>query len=91
MKKPHAWLPVALSLGILAMLAITFITSGLVREADEGVEAHIFQLWLVVEIILIGSLAIKWLPRVPRQAFLILAVQVIAVLLPCVVVFYFNL
>jgi hypothetical protein len=90
-KKPSAWVPLLLPALILLMLVITFETSGLMRQADEGTEAHLFQTWLVVEAVLIGYFAIKWLPRMPKEALLILLLQIIASLAACFPVFYFNL
>jgi hypothetical protein len=91
LKKPSAWIPIVLSLAILAMLLVTLVTSGLVRHEDEGVGAHIFQIWLVVEAVLIAFFGSRWLPRMPQQALMVLAVQIIAALAACFPVFYFNL
>ena len=89
-KKPSAWLPMLLSLGMLALIACVWATAGLAREPDEGTPAHIFQLWLALEAILIAFFAIKWLPRSPKPALLILAVQLIAVLAACAPVRYLQ-
>jgi hypothetical protein len=91
LKNPSAWIPIALSLGVLAMLLITLATAGLVRQQDEGVEAHLFQVWLVVELLLIGRFGVTWLPNVPKQALMVLTLQMIAALAACFPVFYFNL
>jgi hypothetical protein len=90
-KKPSAWVPMLLSLGMLVFIASVWATLGLAREPDEGTPAHVFQLWLVLEAILIAFFAIKWLPRSPKPALLILAVQLIAVLGACAPVRYFQL
>lgn len=91
LKKPSAWIPIVLPLGILAMLFITLITSGFVRQEDEGAEAHIFQVWLFLEVILIAFFGIRWFPRMPKQALPLFAVQIILTLVACFPVFYFNL
>ena len=91
-KKPSAWVPIALSLGILAMILITLVLSWPpVRQADEGIEAHLFQIWLVLEFLMVAFFALKWLPRAPRQALLILAIQIALVLAACFPVAYFKL
>ncbi len=90
-KRPSAWIPIMLPIGILLMLLITLATTGLVRQEDEGVQAHLFQLWLVVEVVMIAFFALKWVPRAPKQALLILLAQIIASLAACFPVFYFNL
>jgi uncharacterized membrane protein len=47
-KRPIAWVPIAMSLAILVMVLTTLRVAGVARQADEGTAAHIFQLWLVV-------------------------------------------
>ena len=91
MQKPSAWFAVALSF-VMFMIMLSFIfIFGIVEEADEGVGAHLFQIWLVVEACMIAFFLIKWLPQKPKQAFLILAIQMIAVIAVCTPVFYFKL
>ncbi len=48
---------------------------GLVRQADEGTEAHLFQLLMPVQALAIAWFAAAWLPRAPRRAGALLAVQ----------------
>ena len=91
LKKPSAWIPILIPLIFFAYLVIYISIFGIVREEDEGVGAHLFQSWLVLEPLLVGFFAVKWLPRAPKQALLILALQIIAALLPISVVFYFKL
>ena len=93
MKKPSAWIPVALSAFALITMLIYLATLDTppVREADEGIGAHLFQIWLVLEALMITFFATKWLPRAPKDALIILAVQIIAVLGACSPVFYFGL
>ena len=91
LKKPSAWVPVALSFSILAMILIHIALFGVVREADEGTAAHLFQIWLVLEVLMVAFFAISWLPRAPKHALFILAIQIIAALEACAPVFYFKL
>ena len=95
-RKPSAWVPVVLSLGIIAMLAsfllnAYFSEQGIIRENDEGTPAHLFQIWLVLEALLIPTFAVRWLPSLPRQATKIIALQIFLVFLGCFPVFYFQL
>ena len=91
-KKPSAWLPIVLSLLVLGTMLISIIIYGPpVREPDEGTGAHLFQIWLVLEVLMVGFFAINWLPRSPKPALLILAIQILAVLVACAPVRYFNL
>lgn len=90
-KKPSAWIPIIIPLSFFMYLVIFISIFGIVRGEDEGTGAHLFQLWLALEPFMVGYFAIKWLPRNPKQALKILALQVVAALLPVSVVFYFKL
>ena len=91
-KKPSAWVPVALSLGVLASMIICIaMFAPPARQPDEGTGAHLFQIWLVLEFFMIAFFALKWLPQKPKQALVILAIQIIAALVACAPVFYFKL
>lgn len=90
-KKPSAWIPIAIPLIFFAYLVIFISIFGVVREEDEGVGAHLFQLWLVLEPFLIGFFAFRWLPQAPRIVIKIMALQIFAALLVCAPVFYFKL
>ena len=79
-KHPSAWLPLAMSLGALALVLGHAAMFGIVHEADEGTPAHIFQLLMIGQVPLVAYFALKWLPRVPGQALLVLALQAGAVL-----------
>jgi hypothetical protein len=91
MKKPSAFLPVAMSLIVLAVMLVHGATTGFVREADEGTAAHIFQILMPAQIPIIAFFAIKWLPQNPKQALMVLALQAIAGLAVLAPVYYFNL
>ncbi len=92
LKRPSAWIPIALALAVLASMLVTLALSGPpVPQADEGVGAHLFQIWLVFEVFSIVFFALKWLPQHPKQAFFILAIQIIAVVAACVPVFMLRL
>jgi hypothetical protein len=90
-KKPSAFLPVAMSITVLAMLCYVFIRFGVVREADEGTAAHIFQILMAGQVPIVAFFAIKWLPRFPRPALEVLALQACAGLAALAPVFYFKL
>jgi hypothetical protein len=90
-KKPSAFLPVAMSLAALTLVISHVAMYGAVREADEGAAAHIFQLLMIAQLPIVGFFAIKWLGRFPRQALEILALQAGAMLAAWAPVFFFNL
>ena len=91
MKQPSAFLPVARSLAALATVLGHVAMFGAAREADEGTAAHIFQLLMIAQVPIIAFFAIKWLPRTPREALQILALQAGAVLAALAPVFFLNL
>src|SRR3989344_5195242 len=94
LKRPSAWVPIALSLAMLAFILILLGVYGVPTpdpNADEGTAARLFQLWLVLEIFLVAFFAIKWLPRAPGPAFLVLVVQIAAALAACAPVFLLHL
>src|SRR6266700_1656772 len=72
----------------LATVLIHIALFGLVREADEGTAAHIFQLLMIAQVPIVAFFAIKWLPRTPRQALPSLALQAAAALAALAPVFF---
>ena len=91
MKHPTAFLPVAMSFAALATVLVHVAMFGAVREADEGTAAHIFQLLMVAEAPIVAFFAIRWLPRAPRQALLVLGLQAGAALAALAPVFFLDL
>ncbi len=91
-KQPSAWIPIALSLPVLVAMLIVITLSGAPEpQADEGTAAHLFQIWLLLEVFMVAFFAIKWLPQSPLRALLILTIQIIAVLAACAPVFILHL
>ena len=90
-KRPSAFLPIVMSLAALAIVLGNIALYGIVRQADEGSAAHLFQLLIAGQIPIVAFFAVKWLPRAPRQALEVLALQAGAALLPMSVVFFLKL
>jgi GrpB-like predicted nucleotidyltransferase (UPF0157 family) len=93
-KNHLAWVPIVLSLAMIVYIYSLLALNGIPQpdpNADEGVAAHLFQLWLVVEFLMIVFFAFKWLPRTPKSALIILAIQIFLVLVGCFPIFYFKL
>ncbi len=80
-----------MSLAALATVLGHIAIFGAAREADEGSATHIFQLLMATQVPLVAFFAIKWLPQTPRQALLILALQVGAALAALAPVFFLHL
>ncbi|MDQ6802952.1 MAG: hypothetical protein M3041_19275 [Acidobacteriota bacterium] len=90
LKQPSAVFPLAMSLAALATVLIHAARFGIVHEADEGAAAHIFQILMLLQVPIVAFFAIKWLPREPREALLILALQGGAVLAAFAAVFFLT-
>jgi len=91
LKQPSAFLPVAMSLAALATVVVHVAMFGTAREADEGTAAHIWQLLMAGQVPIVAYFAINWLPRTPRLALPILALQAAAALAALAPVFLLNL
>ena len=98
MKRPSAFLPLAMSLAALSMVlgsmardCVVHAACVVVREADEGAIAHLWQILMAGQMPILAFFAIKWLPRAPKQTLYVLALQAGAVLASMAPVFYFNL
>lgn len=91
-RRPSAFIPIAMSLTALALVVGPIPIYGVpVREADEGTIAHLWQILMAGQVPVLAFFAIKWLRRAPRQALGVLALQAGAVLASMAPVFYFNL
>jgi len=91
MKQPSALIPLAMSFAALCTVLGHIAIFGAARGADEGTAAHIFQMLMIAQVPIVAFFAIKWLPRTPRPALLVLALQAGAALAALAPVFYFNL
>jgi len=75
LRMPSGFLPVAMSLGALALLLGRVAMFGAVPETDEGTAAHIFHLLLAAQVPIAAFFAIRWIPRYPGPAVRVLALQ----------------
>lgn len=91
LKTPSAFLPLAMSFAALATVLVHVAMFGIAREADEGTAAHIWQILMAAQIPIVAFFAVRWLPRTPRQALLVLALQGGAALAALAPVFFLNL
>ena len=91
MKKTSAWLPIAMSLTALAVVLVHVARFGVVREADEGTAAHLWQFLMAAQVPVLAFFAVKWLPRSPRPALQVLALQAGAALAALAPVYWLGL
>jgi hypothetical protein len=90
-KRPSAFLPLAMSLTALTLVLVHVAVFGAAREADEGATAHLWQLLMLGQMPVLAFFAVKWLPRAPRQTMYVLALQTVAVLASLAPVFFLKL
>jgi hypothetical protein len=96
LRRPSAFLPLAMSLGaltiVLISLAIGLAQGGKVtRDPDEGSIAHIWQLLMTVQMPIILFFAVKWLRRAPGQTLRVLGLQACAWLASCAPIYFLHL
>ena len=75
---PSAFLPIAMSLLAVAVVLAHIAIFGTARQPDEGTAAHLWQLLMAGQLPIILFFAIRWLPRAPRCALSVLAMQAAA-------------
>jgi hypothetical protein len=91
MKRPSAFLPVAMSFLALVTVLGHVAIFGVAREADEGTAAHVFQLLMTIQLPIMMFFTIKWLRQNPRQTLFVLALQLAAAVAALTPVFVLNL
>jgi hypothetical protein len=78
LKQPSALIPLAMSVAALSLVLGHIALYGTARQPDEGAAAHLWQLLMAGQIPVIAFFAVKWLPRTPTPAMLVLGLQVVA-------------
>jgi hypothetical protein len=91
LKKPSAWVPIAMSLAALTVVLGYLAIYGVARPGDEGATAHTWQLLMAGQLPIIGYFALRWLPQAPRKAVPILLLQTVAAVAALAPVYLFRL
>lgn len=81
MRHPTGYLPIAMSVGALSMIVWFVAVHGVVRQPDEGAQAHLWRLLVAGQLPLMAYFAFRWLPNARRPALVVLALQGAAVML----------
>ncbi len=89
-RQPSALAPIAMSLAGLVLVVAHAAVYGIVHEADEGAAAHIFWLLMGLQLPVAAYFAIRWLPKEPRAALQILALQAGAWLAAWIAVYFLT-
>lgn len=90
LKRPAAWIPLAMSLAALSLVLIHAAIFGVVHEADEGTAAHIFQILMAAQLPIVAYFMLKWLPSQPRESLLVIILQACAWLAAIASVFWLT-
>jgi hypothetical protein len=80
LKRPSAFLPLAMSSAALAVVLSYVALHGPAPQADEGAAAHLWQFLMAAQIPIVIFFAIKWATQWPKQSVPVLALQVGAAL-----------
>ena len=86
-RRPSGFLPVAMSLIALLLVLAHVATVGVEPQADEGAEAHLWQLLMVAQLPLIAYFGIRWVPPAPKQGLIVLLTQLAFALVAALPVF----
>ena len=79
-KDVFAWAPIVLAVIALALVISVVTIFGTTPEPDEGAAAHIWQLLMVAQVPLMIIFAFRWLSKRPREAVVVIGLQVLAAL-----------
>jgi len=90
-RNASAAIPLGMSAGAFITLLIHIISIGADPAADEGTAAHLFQILLAGQAPFVAWFALKWLPRKPAEAMLVIATQAAAALVALAPVVIFDL
>jgi hypothetical protein len=80
LKRPTAYVPLLMSTAALAIVLLHIARFGVVREADEGTSAHLWQLLILLQMPIIAVFVARWIGRARSETLAILALQIGAVL-----------
>jgi hypothetical protein len=91
LKRPSAFLPLAISGAFLLAFLIALAEGRLVPQPDEEIGAHLFQILMPAQLLITVFFAISWLPQRPKPALQVLTLQISAALAVLAVVYFRHL
>ena len=91
-RKPSAWVPITMSAMALLLVVGYLALFGVQKSSgDESSVARLFQLLLAGQLPIIGYFAVKWFPKHQKQVLQIVAIQILAALVPFLTVFFLEM
>jgi len=79
-----------MSLAALALILGHIAIFGVTREEDEGTAAHLFQILMAGQVPIIVFFAAMWVPKRPKEAWRVLALQAFVGLLPFAALYWYE-
>jgi hypothetical protein len=90
--RPTALVPIVMSIAALVILFLALAFGiGVSNDGDEGTAARLWQLLMIGQMPIVAFFAISWVPRVPRYAIAVMAVQLAVALSSALPVFLLQL
>lgn len=90
LKRPSAFIPVAMSFAALSIVLGYAAMFGTARQDDEGTAAHVWQLLMAGQIPVIAFFVFRWFRSQPKQASFVVALQVGTALAAMFPVWWFH-
>lgn len=91
LRRPSAFLPLVISGAFLIAFIVGIAEGTLVHEPDETTGAHLFQILMPAQVLIIAFFAISWLPKKPKATLQVLALQVSAAIAVLAIVYFRHL
>ena len=88
---PSAIIPLAMSGVALATVVAHLVIAPVSPPTDEDTAAHVFQLMFAGQAPVVAFFAVKWVPRDPSWALLVMAMQAAAALVALAPIVIFDL
>jgi hypothetical protein len=78
-RRPSGFIPIAMSLGALAVVVLAILTGQARRQADEGAAAHIWQLLIAGQAPILLFFLVRGFQKDARATLTVLALQAVAI------------
>jgi hypothetical protein len=90
-RHPSAYLPLILSGCALALLLGYLALFGVTRNEDEGVAAHLYQLLMTANLLIIAWFVLRWARKDLKAGLAVLGLQLLAIMITFAPLWYFGL
>lgn len=91
LRRPSAYIPLLITAAFLVVFAILLEQGQLARQPDEGAIAHLFQILMPLQFLIMLFFAFTWVPKQSKAALQVLALQLTCAAAVLAVVYFRNL